>query len=146
MIIVTQTMALLLCYISNSYGTRVNQYCESNVVRENKRWSGKSQGILWGAIAGHPDKILVWIQTICVIHNWVLYNDKLPISLQINTHRDLSMWPHHMGRHWFKSWWRHQMSFDEHQVIARRRSTYHSWSSLIFTKAQFCWKCPNIHN
>ena len=60
MIIVTQTMALLLCYISNSYGTRVNQYCESNVTRGQgkqtmvREKSGKSQGILWGAIAGYP--------------------------------------------------------------------------------------------
>ena len=47
----------------NSYGTRVNQYCESNVTRGQgkqkmvREKSGKSQGILWGAIAGHPELI-----------------------------------------------------------------------------------------
>ena len=45
----------------NSYGARVNQYCESNVTRGQRKQkmvrekSGKSQGILWGAIAGQSD-------------------------------------------------------------------------------------------
>ena len=44
----------------NSYGIRVDQYYESNVTRGQgkqkmvREKSGKSQGILWAATAGHP--------------------------------------------------------------------------------------------
>ena len=59
----------------NSYGTRVNQYCESNVTRGQgkqkmaREKSGKSQEVLWGAIAGHPDATwrILWRHG-CALH------------------------------------------------------------------------------
>ena len=48
----------------NSYGIQVDQYYESNVTRGQgkqkmvREKSGKSQGILWAATAGHP--VMVW--------------------------------------------------------------------------------------
>ena len=59
----------------NSYGTRVNQYCESNVTRGQgkqkmvREKSGKSQEVLSGAIAGHPDATwrILWRHG-CALH------------------------------------------------------------------------------
>ena len=55
----------------NSYGTRVNQYCESNVTRGQgkqkmfREKSGKSQEVLSGAIAGHPNA--TWPQSLATV-------------------------------------------------------------------------------